>query len=50
MSKYEAIKKIVESTRLNEDDKLYYIEMFVKGWHTEEEIKWIWEATINNSF
>lgn len=43
MSKYEVIKKIMESTKINEDDKLYYIEMFVKGWHTEEEMEWIWE-------
>jgi len=43
MSKYEVIKRIMESTRINEDDQVYYIEMFIKGWHTEEEIKWIWE-------
>ena len=43
MSKYEVIKKIMESTKINENDKVYYIEMFLKGWHTENEIKWIWE-------
>ena len=43
MSKYEVIKKIMESTRINEDDQSYYIEMVMKGWCTEEDIKWIWE-------
>jgi hypothetical protein len=43
MSKYKVIKNIMESTRLNEADQTYYIEMYLKGWHTEEEIKWIWE-------
>lgn len=43
MIKYEVIKSIMESGKLNENDKVYYIEMFLKGWHTEEDIKWIWE-------
>jgi hypothetical protein len=43
MSKYEVIKNVVESKKINESDKVYYIEMFLRGWHTEEEIKWIWE-------
>lgn len=43
MSKYKVIKKVMESTRINENDKVYAIEMFLKGWHTEEDIKWIWE-------
>lgn len=43
MSKYEVIEKIMESTKINKNDKVYYIEMFLKGWHTEEEMKWIWE-------
>lgn len=44
MSKYEVIKKIVESTKnLNEDDKVYIIEMFLKGWFEENDIKWVWE-------
>lgn len=41
MNKYKVIKKIMNSTKINEDDKVYYIEMFLKGWHTEEDIKWI---------
>ena len=44
MSNYEVIKKIMGSEKINEHDKCYYIEMFIKGWHTEEEIKWIWES------
>lgn len=43
MSKYEVIKKIVESKRINNDDQVYHIEMFLKGWSTEEDLKWIWE-------
>ena len=43
MTKFEVIKKIMESNAINENDKVYYIEMFLKGWNTEEEIKWIWE-------
>ena len=42
MSKYEVIKRIIESD-LQEDGKVYYIEMFLKGWFTEENINWIWE-------
>lgn len=41
-NKYEVIKKIMESIRINEDDKVYAIEMFLKGWYTEKEIEWIW--------
>ena len=43
MSKFEAIKNIMESTKIINDDKVYYIEMFLKGWHTEDDLKWIWE-------
>lgn len=43
MSKYEVIKNIMDSEELTEDEKMYYIEMFLKGWHTKEELKWIWE-------
>ena len=43
MSKYQIIKKIMQSERINQDDKVYYIEMFIKGWHTEEDLKWIFD-------
>ena len=43
MKKYEVIKKIMDSKAINEDDKVYHIEMFLKGWHTEEDLKWILE-------
>ena len=43
MSNYEVIRNIMGSNKINENDKVYYIEMFLKGWHTENEIKWIWE-------
>ena len=43
MSKYEVIKKVMESQRINENDKVFTIETFLKGWVTEERIKWIWE-------
>lgn len=42
MDKYEVIKKVMESTRINEDDKVYAIEMFLKGWYTKKQIEWIW--------
>ena len=43
MSKYEVIKAIMESNEINEKNKVYHIEMFLKGWSTEEDLKWIWE-------
>lgn len=43
MSKYEVIRKIAESTRINEYEQSYYIEMFAKGKYTEADLKWIWE-------
>lgn len=43
MGKYEVIKKIMKSDAINEDNKVYHIEMFLKGWSTEEDLKWIWE-------
>lgn len=39
MEKYAVIKKIMDS-KISEDDKVYYIEMFLKGWLTEEDTKW----------
>ena len=41
--KYDIIEKIMGSGKINKNDKVYYIEMYLKGWFTEEEIKWIWE-------
>lgn len=42
MSKYEVIEKIMNATRINEDDKVYAIEMFLKGRYTEQMLEWIW--------
>jgi hypothetical protein len=42
MNKYQVIKNIMYSTKVNDDDKVYYIEMYLKGWHTEQDIEWIW--------
>lgn len=47
MDKYEVIKKIINSGKISESDKVYCIETFLKGWSTEEEIKWIWEQPDN---
>lgn len=44
MSKYDVIKKIMDSQKINKDDKVHTIETFLKGWLTEEEISWIWEC------
>lgn len=43
MSKYEIIKKIMESNKINENDKVYCIEAFLKGWLTETQINWLWK-------
>lgn len=40
---YEIIEKIMASGKIDKGKKAYYIEMFVKRWFSEEEIKWIWE-------
>lgn len=42
MNKYQVIKNIMNSTKINDDDKVYYIEMFLKGWYTVQDIEWIW--------
>ena len=42
MSRYEVIKKIMEATRINEDDKVFAIEMFLKGYYTAQNLEWIW--------
>ena len=41
MSKYEVIEKIMEST-ISKEDKVYIIEMFLKGWYSEKNIEWVW--------
>lgn len=43
MTKYDVVKNIMESQRVNEDEQAYFIEMYIKGWFTVDEIKWIWE-------
>ena len=43
MSKYEVIKKIIDSTKIDESDKVYHIEMFLKGWFNENDVRWVWE-------
>lgn len=43
MDKYEIIKKIMDSEIIGENSKVYYIETFLKGWYTEDDMKWIWE-------
>jgi hypothetical protein len=44
MSEYHVIKNIMESKKISENDKVYFIKMFLKGWNTEKEIEWIWEG------
>ena len=43
MSKYEIIKRIMDSTRIDESGKVCAIETFLKGWYTEEDLEWIWK-------
>lgn len=46
MTKYEVIEKIMGSNKIDENNKVYYIEMFLKGWNTENDIKWLWEEEL----
>ena len=43
MSEYAVIGKIMESDRITEKDKVYFIKMFLTGWSEEEDLRWIWE-------
>lgn len=43
MTKYEVIEKIMNSNKIDEDDKVYFIQSFLLNWSTEEKLKWIWE-------
>lgn len=43
MSKYEVISRIMNSNKISEEDKVYEIEMFLKGYFTSEQLVWIWE-------
>lgn len=43
MAEYEVIKNIMNSNKINENDKVYYIEMFLKDWYTAEDLNWIWD-------
>ena len=43
MTKYEVIRKIMESNRINEGEKAYSIEVFLKGWATEQQLEWVWQ-------
>lgn len=43
MTKYEVIKRIMNSNSVDENDKVYHIEMFLKGWLAEEDLTWIWK-------
>lgn len=44
MTKYEVIEKIMGSKHVDENDKVFFIESFLKGWITVDDIKWLWEA------
>lgn len=43
MTQYEVIRKIMDSNVIDEKDKVYHIEMFLKGWSTQEDLEWIWK-------
>lgn len=43
MTEYEVIKKIMDSNKIDENDKVYFIQSFLLHWSTEEKLKWIWE-------
>lgn len=43
MSKYEVVKKIMDSKKIDEYSKVDTIEIYLKGWYEEQEIAWIWE-------
>lgn len=43
MSEYEVIKKIMETDRLSEKDKVYFVRRYLNGTNTEEQLKVFWE-------
>lgn len=47
MSKYEVVKKIMESNKIDENKKLYYIQSYLLNWLTEENLKWLWQYEEN---
>ena len=47
MEKYEVIKRVMDSNAINKNEKVYHIEMFLKGWSTEKDLEWIWEQPYN---
>lgn len=42
LSKYEVIKKIMESQKINEEEKVRCIKTFLLGWLEAEDIEWLW--------
>ena len=42
MDKYEVILHIMADKILGRYDKVYLIEMFLKGWYTEKDLEWVW--------
>lgn len=43
MNKYEVIEKIMQSTKVDKEKKLYYIQSFLMNWLEKDDIKWLWE-------
>ena len=43
MAEYEVIKNIMNSNKINENDKVYYIEMFFFFFYTAKDLNWIWD-------
>lgn len=44
MTNYEVLKNIMNSNKIGEEDKVYYIHCFLLHCFTVEQIKWIWEG------
>lgn len=41
--KCDIITKILQSEKVNDDEKVYFIQSFLLHYYTIDQIKWIWE-------
>ena len=39
----EIIKRIIESKRIADKDRIWYISNYINHWLSEEDIKWLWD-------
>ena len=49
MSKFEVVKRIVESNKLDDDGKVNTIQTFLLGWLNESDMDWILKDEENDN-